>query len=611
MAGPILRRPSEQTAGIEFAGRYRDPFVVMHQYGAGSVPAPFLQPATDLPGILLARAAGGVTAYNVVDLLSFPLAAIAAFLLTWKLTGSVLASVTAGLLFAWSPFHVAHAAYHLHIAQVQWLPLALLAIWQVAARPTLPRLAFGAAAGAVLCAASFYWALIGAVILPVALVAASAVVPLEGGRTRSRAVLASAAIALVLAGVAATAAAVLPRMVAGDPMQFAFTADDQARYAARWSSYVLPPIDHPLLGAVRAGVEGAAAPEQQIGPGWTVLVLGAIGVFVAFRDRGLTRAAVVWLVTVAVVAAACSMNPLARVLFTVAPLLRSHARFGGVVTLCAAVCAGIGVSGLWRRDGVRWLAALLVLLAALELRPYAVRARDILPTPGYRWLAARNEWKVLDCTPPGREYAASVSILLGARAGFRQPPFEDCVAPTIAGTLARLQYTHLLVRNGSREGQWLARGGTRPGLTQAASSSDDRVLAVTAPAADVYVSGASGFHDREFDAAATWRWMPREALWFVMNTGPAASVSLDLQAAAFEGPRDLEIWIGAARVSAVRIGTPGWYRLGPVTLPPGETTLVLRVPQGDVEAGAVLRNGDARRLAIRFDDWRWTVAPRP
>jgi hypothetical protein len=608
MAAPILRAPSERTVGIEFAGRYSDPFIVMYQYGAGLVPAPFLQPATDLPGIVLARRVGGVAAYNIVDLISFPLAALAAYLLALTLTGSRVASAAAALMFAWSPFHVAHAAYHIHIAQTQWLPLTLLAVWLVAARPTAGRLAFAAVSGIVMCAASFYWAFIGAVVVPVAIVAASIVVPLDMGRSRSRAVLTSATLAAVMAVVGVVAVAVLPILVSGDPLRYAFTPADQALYAARWSSYLLPPIDHPLLAGVRVAIAGAASPEQQVGPGWSVLVLAAIGVVMALREGGTIRSAVAWLLVLAGIAAVCSTDPIARALFAAAPLLRSHARFGGVVALCAAICAGIGLAGLWRR--ARWAAVLLAALAMLELRPYAVRARDVLPTPGYRWLAAQRDWKVLDCTTPGREYPMSVAVVVGAHAGFRQPPFDDCAAPDIAGTLARFGYTHLLIRNGSREGRWLSRGGRLSGLTPAAASIDDRVFVVDAPAASVYVSRTMGFHEREFDGAATWRWMPREAGWSVVNTGPAAAASLDVRAAAFEGARDLEIWIGGARAAVTRIDAPAWYRLGPIQLRPGETPLLLRVPQGDVEADAALHNRDARRLAIRFDEWRWTVAAR-
>ena len=610
MAAPVLRHPSEQTVGVEFAGRFRDPFIVMLQYGVGVMPAPFLQPATDLPGLLLARWTGGIAAYNAVDLLSFPLAALAASLLAWTLTRSRLTAFAAGLLFAWSPFHVAHAAYHVHIAQVQWLPLTLMAVWLLAARPTAWRLAFLTAAGVVTCAASFYWALIAAVVVPVALASASFAVPLEAGRTRTRAVATSSMLAVLLLAAAAAAVAVLPRFVPGDPMQYAFSATDQALYAARWTSYFLPPVDHPVLSVVRGAIDGAGSPEQQIGPGWSVLVLAAIGVVVAFKERGTVRGAAAWLLLVAGVAAACSMNPIARALFGIAPILRSHARFGGVVTLCAAVLAGIGLSAIW--DRARWAAVLLAALALFELRPYAVRARDVLPTPGYRWLAAQQAWTVLDCTSPGREYGPSVIAVVGAHVGFRQAPLDDCAAPGLAGILARYRYTHLLIRNGSREGRWLSRGGQLPGLTLAASSIDDRVLAVTVPPANTFVSEITGFHQREFDGVATWRWMPREAAWRVFYGGTTPGpATLEIRAAAFEGPRDLEIWIAGVRAAVARIEAPGPYRLGPVTLPPGETMITLRVPQGDVEAGAVLGNGDTRRLAIRFDSWRWDVAPQP
>jgi hypothetical protein len=593
MARPILRHPADQTVGEEFAGRYRDPFVVMAQYQHGAVPAPFLQPATDLPGILIARRAGGVTAYNILDLLSFPLAALTAYLLAWKLSDSIVASVAAGLMFAWSPFHVAQAAYHLHIAQVQWMPLLLLAIWTFAARPSIGRLAAIAAAWMVLAAASFYWGFVGAILAPIALVTASALAPLATGRSRRRTVLIGSALAVAIAATMAAAVAIVPSWLPGDAAQYAFTRGDQALYAARWASYVRPP---------------AGQVEQQITPGLSVLVLAVAGGWLAFRERGAMRAAATWLLIVAVAAIVCSTDPGAQWLFRLSPFFRAHARFAGVVALCAAICAGLGVDRLWSGRPTRWVAMAMLTLVAIELRPAAARARDVLPAPGYQWLTRQAGWRVLDCTPPGREYAVSVSVLLGDRAAFRQPPFDDCAEPGLAGKLARLQFTHLLVRNGSREGRWLAGGGRLPGLSLAAASEVDRVFAVDTPAAVVYVSGAIGFHDREFAGPATWRWMPREAEWLVTNAAPARiRVSLELHAAAFEGARRLELWIDRARAADTRIEAAGWYRLPAIELPSGETRIMLRVPEGDVVAGAVLHNGDERRLALRIDDWRWNT----
>ena len=96
----------------------------------------------------------------------------------------------------------------------------------------------------------------------------------------------------------------------------------------------------------------------------------------------------------------------------------------------------------------------------------------------------------------------------------------------------------------------------------------------------------------------------------VTNTGRPAAASLVVYGAALGGARDLELWIGPTRVATATIDRPAWYRFGPIHLPPGETPIALRVPRGDVEGDAVLRNGDTRRLAIRVDDWRWDPLPQ-
>ena len=71
-----------------------------------------------------------MAAYNWLVLLSFPLSAAAAYLLARHLLLSPAGATVAALAYAFSPFHLAHAAYHPHIAQTQWMPLYLLALWR-------------------------------------------------------------------------------------------------------------------------------------------------------------------------------------------------------------------------------------------------------------------------------------------------------------------------------------------------------------------------------------------------------------------------------------------------------------------------------------------------
>ena len=118
IAIPILRAPSDRLFGMELVGRHHDPFTVMQQFTRPLSASLGTQPLTGVTGGLLARAAGGVAAYNWLVLLSVPLAAAAAYLLARHLLLSPVAAAIVAAAFAFSPFHFAHAAYHPHIAQV-------------------------------------------------------------------------------------------------------------------------------------------------------------------------------------------------------------------------------------------------------------------------------------------------------------------------------------------------------------------------------------------------------------------------------------------------------------------------------------------------------------
>ena len=117
MAVSVLRAPSERVFGTAIVGRHHDPFTVMQQFERPIRIGMYSQPVTDITGALLSRAAGPVAAYNWLILLSFPFAAATAYLLARHLALSPAAATFAALAYAFSPFHLAHAAYHPHIAQ--------------------------------------------------------------------------------------------------------------------------------------------------------------------------------------------------------------------------------------------------------------------------------------------------------------------------------------------------------------------------------------------------------------------------------------------------------------------------------------------------------------
>ncbi len=130
IAAPVLRAPSERVFGMAIVGRHHDPFTVMEQFGRPVAVGVYSQPVTDIAGALLSRISGPVAAYNWLVLLTFPLSAAAAYLLARHLTLSPVGATVAAIAYAFAPFHLAHAAYHPHIAQTQWIPLYLLALWR-------------------------------------------------------------------------------------------------------------------------------------------------------------------------------------------------------------------------------------------------------------------------------------------------------------------------------------------------------------------------------------------------------------------------------------------------------------------------------------------------
>ncbi len=171
IAAPVLRAPSERLFGMEIVGRHHDPFTVMEQFGRPIAVGVYSQPVTDITGALLARISGAVAAYNWLVLLSFPLSAAAAYLLARHLALSPAGATVAAMAFAFSPFHVAHAAYHPHIAQTQWVPLYLLALWRCLDNASPAAVGFLGAATIAVTLSNFYGGLIAAVITPVAVAA--------------------------------------------------------------------------------------------------------------------------------------------------------------------------------------------------------------------------------------------------------------------------------------------------------------------------------------------------------------------------------------------------------------------------------------------------------
>ena len=426
MALPVLLSPHERIFGGEIVGRHHDPLTVIQQFALGGVRGLYRQPLTDDVGAWLSRVFGPVAAYNIVVLATFPLAALGAYALARYLRLPHRGSLVAGLIFAFAPVHVAQAAYHPHIAQVQWIPIYFLTLFVAVDRPTLTSAALLAATAGCLTLSNFYGGLIGAAVTPVALAAYWTAAP-RGPRTaRGLIVPLTTLVGLLALGLVAVRAAAPD--VFQNPEALAFPLSDLDRYGARWWAYFVPPVDNALLGRIAAGVWrrehiGPGLLEQQISLGWGVLGLTGVLLWTvvtracdpASRRTAAVLAAIgLWATLLSLAPASSGILSLSALLHQGLPMFRSYARFGIVTSLMVAIAAGMAVEYLWRRPEevvvdrrplVRRASAVVLLgLTIIEFSPLPWRARDVLPTQGHRWLAGLGTTALaLDCRGPSLE----------------------------------------------------------------------------------------------------------------------------------------------------------------------------------------------------------------
>ena len=628
-------------------GRHHDPFSVMAQFERPITIGAYSQPVTDIAGALLARLSGPVAAYTWLVLLTFPLSAAAAYLLARHMALSPAAATVAAMAYAFSPFHVAQAAYHPHIAQTQWIPLYLLALWRCLDDASPGAVGFLGIATVCVTLSNFYGGLIAAVVTPVA-VGAYWFARAGAAKDAARNLIVTVGALALLAGAGLAYLWWAARSVLVDPAAFAFASGDVFRYSAKWWGYLVPPVAHPLLGDLARRVWTASGVsdgllEQQVSLGWGVVALGMIAIYHWLgRDRRSAAAASIpVLAAVAIAALLCSLSPERTIagfrfvrpsalLHDLLPMFRAYARFGVVVQLMAALLAGIGVDYL-RRAGTRRAHIACLVLVAIAASEYAVSPsamwRDVLPTTAHRWVMQIASARVLDCTPLDQE-SESDQWLTGYRVMLLGGVFSDCAEPNLPGKLAVNGYTHLLVRRDAAVGPWFADHPAPAGLRVAAGFDDGQVFAVTARTPAILTALMTGFSPREHDAEWTWRWMGTDASWTITNTRAQPIVAtLGLELSAFHRARRMELLFDGRPVNNVKnvehvehvesvqtlVVEPARriYRIGPLTVTPGDHELAFHPSEAPTVAADVISNGDERLLSFAVGTWSWDAPEGP
>lgn len=298
---------------------------------------------------------------------SFVLAAIAMFALVRHLTNNLWGAALSGVVFAFCSYSFSHLA-HIQLLMTFGLPLALLRMHMFVEAPSPKTAAWLGLALAVQALACGYYGVFGGLAVAIGLLWFA----FWSGQFRSFRFWLTAALAAAIA-VALVSPFLLPYLKI-QQAGFARSLDDARMFRAGWRSYLASALlvyqwILPLIGQWR----------EVLFPGLLSISLAGVAIFRAVRQPEVlrlicARRLVGFYVLLAVVAAWASFGPdagLYGLLYRVVPfmgMLRAPARLGLLVTLAAAVLAGIGVSSMERAwVGPRrrvWLTALVVITLA-------------------------------------------------------------------------------------------------------------------------------------------------------------------------------------------------------------------------------------------------------
>jgi hypothetical protein len=355
---------------------------------------PLIVPA--LLGAPLAWAgASPVLVYNLVVVAGYALTAFATLVLVEAWTGSFLAGLLAGSLFAFNTHTLTRFA-HVQGIHIYGLPLALLAIDRLVRGGSWRSALLLAGAMVLMAYTSGYLVVFASVMIGIVLVAR-----LTEWRPRAR----GFTVRLALAGVV-TALAILPVYL---PYRRAARDQHMVRSLDVIKEYSATPLGY-LASAGRVHFSTWSGrffkdPVDSFFPGFVVLALAGVAIAATIRrrppDGDPARARVTMLVAIGLAGVVLSLGtatPVYGWLFAVFPPmqgLRAAARFGNLFLLAVAVLGGMGLA----RVRSQALAIALVVLVNIESLRAPIAYTPFQGIPGvYRLLA----------TEPGRVVLAEV-----------------------------------------------------------------------------------------------------------------------------------------------------------------------------------------------------------
>ena len=220
----------------------------------------YIAPYDRFMAIVFGGISNGLFAYNLMMLVSFPMAGVSMYALARYLTHNRSAALLGGLIFTLSPFHLAMAMQYPAMACIFPIPLLVLALVHALRTRRLRDAAWAGAALALVWATSYYYGWFAIWFVLVALLTAGAIGLWHAARRRRvasalREGMTFAATRGAVMGATFLVIAVpllfnLINSVLSHPGEYARQRYDLAINAVRPWMYILPPHDNPVFGAL-------------------------------------------------------------------------------------------------------------------------------------------------------------------------------------------------------------------------------------------------------------------------------------------------------------------------------------------------------------------------
>lgn len=313
-------------------------------------------------------------AYNIIFFLGFALSGLFAYMLAKYITGNKYAAFIAGMVFAFSPMHIAQSYGHLNWTTIEWIPLFFLFLLLMIDRK---KALYGVGAGASFVLLTFMGDIEQGIIVVLATII-MLLLYLATKSSRPKILNKKFAIgfaAMVLSIIILGAAFFVPivsSIINGGALSAASQLSDISHnmiWSDNVASFFIPSVFNSIFSGIARhayGPEFFADPSEGIAyVGYVVIALSLIAIYYDYRNRRVKRAAF-WL-ALAIIFAWLALGPYVQIgsaitqipglfmLYRNIPLfniIREPGRFDIIATLALSVLSAIGFSELLKHEKV-------------------------------------------------------------------------------------------------------------------------------------------------------------------------------------------------------------------------------------------------------------------